>query len=376
MQLKSNKFREIKGLLRRPQSLKPKFNLDIDVKEYCKQYIKYKLYSYYSIANLNVNEKINNKGLHYYSALNNFNKSPINVNQLQIIDRYKKLKASELYDGSICKIGLVTIGGNYYLGFYFPTIMLQEVNTGRNPIELKDMYFYVDTYSLKGFRSTLDINNPRFVHPHLSRDFAPFCLGSSALGMSLNNLYYNFDAFDENDADIFWINLYRTVTQKTEIGDHYYALDSLNKGGSLTESAFDDIIFSNKDFLTNVHKYISVFMLKNEIKMVLNVEDLKKDYFHLFSEDVNLKKDYLEDFTEPIWFDNRFIKSKKYTTIYKGSRIFYNNIDTLLGYFMFKYSKEEFINKVYDDYKEKLKESNNSGEQSVGENQVFEFQML
>jgi hypothetical protein len=376
MQLKSNKFREIKGLLRRPQSLKPKFNLDIDVKEYCKQYIKYKLYSYYSIANLNVNEKINNKGLHYYGTLNNFNKSPININQLQIIDRYKKLKASELYDESICKIGLVTIGGNYYLGFYFPTIMLQEVNTGRNPIELKDMYFYVDTYSLKGFRSTLDINNPRFVHPHLSRDFAPFCLGSSALGMSLNNLYYNFDAFDENDADIFWINLYRTVTQKTEVGDHYYALDSLNKGGSLTESAFEDIIFSDKDFLTNVHKYISVFMLKNEIKMVLNVEDLKKDYFHLFSEDVNLKKDYLEDFTEPIWFDNRFIKSKKYTTIYKGSRIFYNNIDTLLGYFMFKYGKEELINKVYDDYKEKLKESNNSGEQSVGENQVFEFQML
>jgi len=376
MQLKSNKFREIKGLLRRPQSLKPKFTLDIDVEEYTKQYNKWKLYSYYSIADLSINEKINNKELHYYATLNNFNKSSLDINQLNIIDRYKKLKASELYDESICKIGLITIGGNYYLGFHFPTIMLQEVNTGRNPIELRDMYFYVDNYSLRGFRTTLDINNPKFIHPHLSNDFSTFCMGSSPLSMSLNNLHYNPDTFNENDADIFWVNLYRTVTQKTEKGDHYYALDRLNKGSSLPFSEFEDIIFNNKDLLNNIHKYISISVLKNEIKMMLNVDDIKKDYFELFSEDTNSKKDYLEKFTQKVMFDCKYLKHKKYTTIYKGARVYYTNIEDCFQYFMSKYCTESLINKIYDDYKEKLKESNNSGEQSVRENQVFQFQVL
>jgi hypothetical protein len=376
MQLKSNKFKEIKGLLRRPRALKPIFSLDVDVDEYTKQYNKWKLYDYYSGGYSNLNEKINGRDTSFFIDLNNFNKNALDHTQLSLIQKYKKLKASELYDESVCKIGLITVSGNYYLGFYFPKIMLQEVNTGRNPIELRDMYFYIDSSFLKGFRTTVDINNPKFIHPHLSSDFSSFCMGASPLSMSLTNLHYDHDTFDENDADIFWVNFYRTVSQKTEHGDHYYALDKLNKGKNLSKSEFQSIIFNNEELLNNIHKYISISVLKNEVKLNLNSSDLKKDYFHLFSEDTTVKEDRLENLSSHVMFDCRHIKHKKYTTIYKNSRVLYTDIDDWLQYFMNIYAKEDLINKIYDDYKKKSKESNNSGEQSVGENQVFQFQVL
>jgi len=376
MRLKSNKFKEIKGFLRRPRSLKPIFSLDVDVDEYTKQYNKWKIYEYYSLSFTNLNDKINGRGTNFFTNLSNFNKNSLDHTQLSLIQKYRKLKASELYDESVCKIGLVTVSGNYYLGFHFPKIMLQEVNTGRNPIELRDIYFYVDTSYLRGFRTTVDINNPKFIHPHVSGDFNTFCMGSSPLSMSLNTLHYDHDTFDENDADIFWVNFYRTVSQKTEHGDHYYALDNLNKGKSLSQVEFEYIIFNNEELLNNIHKYISISVLKTEIKMTINKSELKKDYFELFSEDTTVKEDRLENLSIPVIFDNKHIKYKKHTIIYKNPRVLYVNIDDWLEYFMNNYAKEELINKVYDDYKKKSKESNNSGEQSVGENQVFQFQVL
>ena len=376
MQLRSNKFNKIMGLLRRPQTLKPVFHLDVDLAEYNKQHIKWKLYSYYSLAHLSINDKINSKDLNYFHHLNNFNKSGLDINQIDIIEKYKKLKASPLYDESICTIGLVTMAPEYYLGFYFPKIMLKEVNTNRKLIELRDMYFYLSGSSLKAFRTTLDINNPRFIHPHIAENFGTFCLGESPLKMSIDTLRFNFEDYNEDDADIFWINFYNTIFQKTEHGNHHYALDRLGEGNHITETNFENIIFSSKDFLSNVHKYIYVNILDTKIECSLNIEGLKKDYFELLSEDTNVKNDYSEAFQTNVKFNNKLIKHKKYTTIYKNSRIFYSNLDSLLNSFIKNYIPQSFINKVYDDYKEKTKQSNNSGEQSVGQNQVFEFQML
>ncbi len=377
MQLRSNKFREIKGLLRRPQTLRPVFHLDVDVEEYNKQFNKFRLYNSYTFSQYDINKKINFKDPNYFKDLNNFNKNSLDFDKLHLIEVYKKLKASEVYDESICKIGLLTIFPEDYIGFYFPKIMLKEVNSDRNPVELRDMYFYLTSQGgFRGFRTTFDINNPRFTHPHLSQNFSTFCLGQSPLNMSLNNLKYNFDNFDENDADIFWINLYNTVSQKTEHGDHYYGLDKLNQGSYISTEEFEDIVFGSEDLLSNMYKYVDISISSTDIKPVFNINALKTDYFQLFSEDTSVKTDIIEPLEKNVSFNNNRIKNKKLTAIYKGTRVFYSDIDGLLNAFIKKHLNTSFINKIYDDYKEKTKQPDNSGEQSVGQNQVFEFQML
>ena len=368
---------EIKGFLRRPQTLQPKFSLDVDVKEYIKQCRKYQYYNY--IANNTSNT------IKYYKAENTFynlylayknDRDVVDPLKFKVVDTYNKLKNSEMYDESICKMGLVEIQGQYYLGIYFPKLLLSVVNSDREAIELRDIYFYLNGASLHVFRTTVDVSNNDFIHPHVSGNFGSYCLGTSPFRMSLDTLTYSPDIFSDVDVDIFWVNLYRTITQKTELGDHYYALDKLGRGITLEWSAFLDNVYNHEEFMTDFHKYITISLQQEEILVSLDYDTIKKDYFHLFSYESNDVPEYTTKLERVVRFNDVLIDKKKHTPIYKKSRTMYNNIDSLLSMLIKECAPTSLINKVFDDYKEKSKQSNNIGEQSTGQNQVFEFQVL
>ena len=377
MQLRSKKAMEIKGFLRRPQTLLPKFSLDVDVKEYIRQCRKYNYYRDYFNYHSTLNITYRDTGSFYDIYLRyRRDKDVVDTDKFKVITSYQKLKSSEMYDESICKMGLVETNGEYYLGIYFPKLMLNVVNTNREPIELRDCYFYLVRSSLYLFRTTLDITNQDFMHPHVSQNFGSYCLGESPLKMSLNTLHYSPDDFTENDADIFWVNFYRTITQKTEMGDHYYALDKLNRAVDADWPTFLDLIYKDEDFLSNVHKYIIISTAPEEISVTIDKDALKKDYYQLFSYESSSLPDKTENMDRLVKFNDVRILNKKLTAIYKKSRKMYNNIDSLLEMFIKEIAPTSFINNTYDDYKEKFKQPDNSGEQSTGQNQVFEFQML
>ena len=384
MQLRSKKYMEVKGFLRRPQTLQPKFNLDIDIEEYIKQCRKYKYYTtlgWNSYAensiNVNLNNNIGGKFLSLFDSYKNDN-NVINKDKFNIIKLYNKLKNSEMYDESVCKMHAAEIAQKNYLVIHFPKLFLSIVNNDTEPIEIRDIYFFIKDGNLGVFRTTLDINNPRFIHPHVNGNFGTYCLGNSPLSMSLTNLHYNLDTFNEDDADIFWVNFYRTVTQKTEHGDHYYALSRLNESLDLDWNVFYEKVMNNEEFINSFTNYLSVHLFTEEIILIVDKDAIKKDFFTLFSyssDDKNNidKKDSLEQLVK---IDDIVIKNKKLTPIYKNPRKLYNNISILLEELAHVICPSGFINKTYDDHKEKFKQSNNSGEQSVGQNQVFEFQML
>jgi len=385
MQLRSKKNMEITGFLRRPQTLQPKFSLDTDLEEYKKALKKYHLYNnlshrcYYP-KNI-INEIHNNRHGNFFLDLYNSTNNGIYVNSthVKILKMHNILKQSEMYDESICKIGLLTFNSSQeqYLAIHFPVIFLQEVNSSREPIELRDLYFYLKDSSLNLFRTTLDVVNKSFIHPHVSSNFSSFCIGSSPLRMSLDNLRYNLDNVTVDDADIFWVNLYRTITQKTEHGDHFYALDKLNEGVMITYNEFLSKVYPDEEFINKIFDYISIAISNEAIDVKFDKDAMKKDFFNLFSTE-SIKNDNKEE--EPleisVKFNNIVLKKKKYIPLYKRPRTMIKNIDNLLDQFLVDCIPTSFVNKVYDDYKEKLKQSNNSGEQSVGENQVFEFQVL
>lgn len=382
MQLRSKKAMEIKGFLRRPQTLLPKFSLDVDVKEYIRQCRKYQYYKYITYNHLGTN--ISNT-IEYHRADNTFynlylsfkkDKDVVDTDKFKVINSYQKLKNSEMYDESICKMGLVETNDEYYLGMYFPKLMLNVVNSDKEPIELRDCYFYLVRSSLYLFRTTLDITNRDFVHPHVNSNFGSYCLGSSPLKMSLDNLHYNPDNFTETDADIFWVNFYRTITQKTEMGDHYYALDKLSRAIDADWNTFQDLIYKDENFLSNVHKYIIISTAPEEISVTIDKDALKKDYYQLFSYESSSLPEVVEKMGKHVKFNDVKIQNKKFTAIYKKSRKMYQNIDSLLEMFLKEIAPTSLINNTYDDYKEKSKQSNNSGEQSTGQNQVLEFQVL
>jgi len=368
---------EIKGFLRRPQTLLPKFSLDIDVEEYIRQCRKYQYYrDYYNYhSSVGINSRDNDTFYDIYLRYRK-DKDVVDTDKFKVIKSYQKLKNSEMYDESICKMGLVETGGEYYLGIYFPKLFLSVVNSDREPIELRDCYFYLVRSSLYLFRTTLDITNRDFIHPHVNQNFGSYCIGESPLKMSLNTLHYNPEDFTENDADIFWVNFYRTITQKTEHGDHYYALDKLSRAVDADWNKFQDIVYNNEDFLSNVSNYINISTTPEEISVTLNKDALKKDYFQLFSYESSSLPDVVEKMDKYVKFNDVKIENKKFTAIYKKSRKMYQNIDSLLEMFLKEIAPTSFINNVYDDYKEKSKQSNNSGEQSTGQNQVLEFQVL
>ena len=300
----------------------------------------------------------------------------VDTDKFKVISSYQKLKNSEMYDESICKMGLVETNDEYYLGIHFPKLMLNVVNSDKEPIELRDCYFYLVKSSLYLFRTTLDITNRDFIHPHVNGNFGSYCLGSSPLKMSLDNLHYNPDTFNETDVDIFWVNFYRTITQKTEVGDHYYALDKLSRAIDTDWNTFQDLIYKDEDFLSNVHKYIIISTAPEEISVTLDKDALKKDYYQLFSYESSSLPEVVEKMGKHVKFNDVKIQNKKFTAIYKKSRKMYQNIDSLLEMFLKEIAPTSLINNTYDDYKEKFKQPNNSGEQSTGQNQVLEFQVL
>ena len=377
MQLRSKKAMEIKGFLRRPQTLLPKFSLDVDVEEYirqCRKFQYYRDYFHYH-SSVKINDRDNSTFYDIYLRYRK-DKDVVDTDKFKVIKSYQKLKNSEMYDESICKMGLVETNNEYYLGIYLPKLFLSVVNSDREPIELRDCYFYLVRSSLYLFRTTLDITNRDFIHPHVNQNFGSYCIGESPLKMSLNTLHYNPEDFTENDADIFWVNFYRTITQKTEHGDHYYALDKLSRAIDADWNTFQDIIYNNEDFLSNVHKYIIISTAPEEISVVLDKDALKKDYFQLFSYESSSLLDVVEKMDKHVKFNDVKIENKRFTAIYKKSRKMYKNIDSLLEMFIKEIAPTSFINNTYDDYKEKFKQSNNSGEQSTGQNQVLEFQVL
>jgi hypothetical protein len=288
----------------------------------------------------------------------------------------ERFKNSEMYDTSICNMGLVEVEGNYYLAIHFSKLFLTVVNDARAPIELRDIYFYFVGSSICVFRTTVDAGNPDFIHPHVNVNFSSYCLGSSPLKMSLDNLNYQINTFTEDDADIFWVNFYRTITQKTEHGDHYYALSKLGRTIDLTWEDFVKLIYDDKKFINNFHNYINIGTLPEEIAVSLDYDAIKKDFFNLFSYEANDMPDKTKPMEKHVKFNDVLIPNKKLTSIYKASRKMYNNIDGLLLNLLKDCAPLSLINNVFDDYKEKSKEPNNSGEQSTGQNQVFEFQML
>jgi hypothetical protein len=382
MQLRSKKAMEIKGFLRRPQTLLPKFSLDVDVEEYIRQCRKYQYYKY--ITDNHTGTNISNT-IEYCRPENTFynlyltyqkDKYVVDTDKFKVIKSYQKLKSSEMYDESICKMGLVETNHEYYLGIHFPKLFLSVVNSDREPIELRDCYFYLVRSSLYLFRTTLDITNRDFVHPHVSQNFNSYCIGESPLKMSLNTLHYNPEDFTENDADIFWVNFYRTITQKTEHGDHYYALDKLSRAVDMNWNNFQDLIYNNAEFLTNLPNYITISTLPEEIKVEINKDALKKDYFQLFSYESSSLPDVVEKMDKHVKFNDVKIENKRFTAIYKKSRKMYQNIDSLLEMLIKEIAPTSLINNTYDDYKEKFKQPDNSGEQSTGQNQVLEFQVL
>ena len=382
MQLRSKKAMEIKGFLRRPRTLQPKFSLDIDIEEYIRQCRKYQ---YYKDINYNfLGSNISNT-IEYYRADNTFynlylayqkDKHVVDTDKFKVIKSYQKLKNSEMYDESICKMGLFEKDHSYYLGIYFPKLVLSVVNSNREPIELRDIYFYLVNSSLYVYRSTLDIVNQDFIHPHVSSNFGSYCLGESPLKISLNTLHYNPEDFTENDADIFWVNLYRTITQKTEHGDHYYALDKLGRAADLNWVDFQKLIFNDEDFTNNFNKYISISTLPEEIKINIDKDAIKKDFFKLFSYESSAIPDEVRKSNVFAKFNDKPLDTIRYTSIYKNSRKMYKNIDSLLEMFLKEIAPTSLINNTYDDYKEKFKQPDNSGEQSTGQNQVLEFQVL
>ena len=383
MQLRSKKAIEIKGFLSRPQTLKPKLNLDINVEEYIKQYRKYLYYRdyHFNTYNSDVIKTIHyNRGVDTFTYMATRYKNPANVVEadkfITAIETYNKLKDSEMYDSSICKMCLLEIQGNYYLAIHFPKLFLTEANSDREPVEIRDIYFYLDKYNLYAFRTTVDVVNPKFIHPHVSGNFGSYCLGSSPLSMSLNNLYYNLDIFTDDDVDIFWVNFYRTVTQKTELGDHYYSLNRLDEATHLEWRDFLELIYVDEEFMSSLPQYIQIINLTEEIHIAIDSDAIKKDFFTLLSYEHNSKIDKKEDLEKAVRIDDVPLKNKRLTSIYKSTRKVYGNMDYLLEALIKEACPNSVIDVIYDDYKEKFKQSNNSGEQSVGQNQVFEFQML
>lgn len=377
MPLRSKKVKEIQGFLRRPLTLKPKLRIDIDVEKYIKEYRKYLYYEnfYYNIKDLALTDRNKDTYLNFYNIYKDDN-SVAHYSKFEPIKLYNKLKNSEMYDTSICKMVILEVENRHHLSIYFPRLFLSVVNENSDPIEIKDIYFYIKNSSLYAFRTTLDVSNPKFIHPHINGNFGSYCLGSSPLKMSLDNLHYQIDTFNEDDADIFWINFYRTITQKTEHGDHYYALNRLSRGMGLDWGDFLPLVFSNEEFINSFKNYINIALLDEEVLVGMDVDNIKKDFFTLFSYETNPNVSNKETLEKYVRVDDIPIKNKNLITIYKHPRKIYDNIDSLLYMFIKHICPTEVINSTYDDYKEKLNESNNSGGQSVEQNQIFEFQML
>ncbi|NBP03719.1 MAG: hypothetical protein EBU90_27200, partial [Proteobacteria bacterium] len=200
-----------------------------------------------------------------------------------------------------------------------------------------------------------------------------------------NELFKNL--FDKN-INIFELGIGTTnpnITSHMDLtcksGASLRAWSEIFPNANIYGADIDKIILFNEDriktYYCDERDLNSIKSMWENIDVKFDKDAMKKDFFNLFSTE-SIKNDNKEE--EPleisVKFNNIVLKKKKYIPLYKRPRTMIKNIDNLLDQFLVDCIPTSFVNKVYDDYKEKLKQSNNSGEQSVGENQVFEFQVL
>jgi hypothetical protein len=128
--------------------------------------------------------------------------------------------------------------------------------------------------------------------------------------------------------------------------------------------------------MSKVSNYISITISNEAIEASFDKDALKKDFFELLSTESSEQAKEEAPLERSAMFNNIALKKKKFIPLYKRPRTMIKNIDSLLDQLLKDCVPTSFINNVYDDYKKTTEESNNSGEQSTGQNQVFEFQML
>lgn len=372
---------EMVRFLKRPHLLDnfKGFNFD-SIEEYNEILRKFHTYKLYSpeCNNKNLHKRISTRGLNYFYdlSLRAFNQVAFNNSLRTIISKGLFLKKSEMYDDSFCTLGIIEVAGSPYLSIYIPKFYLHVANKDTPPIEIRDSYFYIVGSSLYLFRKTLDTINTEFIHPHVSNNYGSFCLGQSPLTMSLLVLSET-SSLNETDADIFWVNFYRTITQKTEKGDHHYNLDKLSTGPPTSMSVLKKALFRNKAFVENLESYLLFNISEDRVGIELNIESIKRDFYEECT--VDNSNVYIHPpvpVSRSVSFNGTPIKKIKYVNMYTKSRVYYNNIDNLLMGIGIEIFERNKVNTIYDDNKEKFKQPDNSGEQSVGQNQVLEFQVL
>jgi hypothetical protein len=197
--------------------------------------------------------------------------------------------------------------------------------------------------------------------------------------MSLNVLN-NAEDVTEDDVDIFWVNLYRTITQKTEAGDHYFNLEKLN--GELLQNYdnFEETIFKNPQVFNSLLENLSIYPSKERIDVLLNRANFIKENAAFFSENTKINNNEVKNTFQfnglPVYFNGEKIEHVYLKTIYTSKVKLYSNLDDNINRFLLRYFNKENLDAFYDDYKKKLRDSDIFGAISTGENQVLQFQML
>lgn len=360
---------------------------EIDSEEFSNNVRKFAFYTAYSeyTTGISIHENINLRGdsIFKYISINGKRKltngTVSNIRTLKNINIYKNLLKSEMYDKSICQVGTLNLNNRDFPAIYFPVIYLSQVNSTNQNIKILDLYLYITSSGINAFRTTLDYNNKGFIHPHISDNFGSFCLGSSPLRMSLDVLN-NAEDVTEDDVDIFWVNLYRTITQKTEAGAHYFDLEKLN--GQLLQSYanFEETIFKNPQVFNSLLENLSIYASRERIDVLLNRANFIEENAAFFSENTNIKNVEVKNTFQfnglPVYFNGEEIEHIYLKTIYASKVKLYSNLDDNINRFLLSYFKKENLDTFYDDYKKKLRDSDNIGAISTGENQVLQFQML
>lgn len=392
MLLRSKKHWEIKRRLQRPSLLLPTVrDEDIDEKFDVGEYLRklrtkslYETYAAYTDASRDIVYNIGvNKHVDVIKDIlrttDNLYKQKLTgtgeiMKKIRAYRLYKSLISSEMYDTDFCKVALMEIDSKLYCGIHIPEMRLSQVNSTNTDIIIKDLYVYINGSSLYGFRTTLDNRNYNFIHPHISQNFSSFCLGESPLKVSMNLLAY--ENYTEDDVDIFWVNLYRTITQKTEEGNHFYDLDNLRGGINITGNDFSNILKKNPDVLDNMISHLSIDCSKEKLKVNFRAVDFINENKQYFSyEDRGGSQRNSHDLAYRVKFDGEEIKKVKYENLYTGRKL-YSGIEGLIDNYIKTNFSKKIIDEFYDDYKKNLEVSNNFGAESTKQDQVLQFQVL
>ena len=384
------RFWDIKRGLNRPSSFLPKREVGVDYDEYMSALKKYTTYGTYtnwafSPNAEDIHREINSRSSDRIWEIYKESKRVL-VNSNTDIYRFAKLLRfskflvqSDMYDESVCKAGVIKLGDKEYFGIHFPQINLSQINSTNTNIPILDLYVYITPSGINGFRTTLDYNNSSLIHPHLGSQFGNFCLGESPLRMSLDVLNSG-EEITETDADIFWVNLYRTLFQKTQNGQHYYELANIN--GTVTQqySDFKKTMFTKpkvlESFLRNT--MIAVSKEKLEVTVMENIFIEENREFFTTKSAINkgTKKTELQHNGSKVFFNEERLAEVTHKVIYADATKLYSNIKENIDRFKNEYFTKNTVDKFYDDYKKTIKVSNNNGADGTRENQVLQFQVL